>query len=166
METEVCFGPPLFTPTPPPGLGGHCCGTQEPSRRGSPRLLLRAPRASLVCSSHQVTPALSQVQQTVGCNPVFKPPHVNGPKVAPSEGELRGNGWAKSPSSLSALLRSGTCNRWEPDRGQGREPAGQEQEGPGHRLLPQEGVEAGFLRPCLCLSLSLCHAIAPAAWKP
>lgn len=69
-ETIVCLNPlALFHPTALHTL--ELWGAQEPERKGSPKLLLRATHASLVYS-HRVTMACSQVQQTINLSPGIK----------------------------------------------------------------------------------------------
>lgn len=170
LETEVCSRPVLFTPVPLlPGSG-------VPKQKGSLRLLLRATCASLVCSSHLVTTALPQVQQTIVCTLVFKPPTIPGPTGAPTQGEPSGNRRAKSPSSASALLGSRTWNKMGARQraGRSRQAGAGEACAPDHSLWQDRGWLSLFVSLSTvsvslsfsCLSVTVSHATAPAAWKP
>lgn len=55
LETEVCFSLYSSPPPPAPWLWGWSWSWGVPKQTGSPRLLLRATCASLVCSSHLAT---------------------------------------------------------------------------------------------------------------
>lgn len=71
---------PCSSPHPPlPGSGSRC-GYPKAKQKGSPRLLLRATRASSAYSSRPVSAALSRVRQTVVCILMFKPPDILGPR--------------------------------------------------------------------------------------
>lgn len=142
------------TPTLLPG-SARAVEYPRAKQKGSLRLLLRATCASLVCSSHQVTTALSQVQQTLLCTLVFKENHVG--TVRPRALPLPLLFWAV-----------GHGTRWEPDKEQGREPTGWKQERPVHpdhslwldqRLALSVSLSLSSLCPSLTVSLVFCLSL-------
>lgn len=168
LETEVCFRPVLFTCSLALGLELELelWGTQaegEPKAAAESHLCLLG---LLQPSGHH---ALPQVQQTIVCPLVFKPPNTPGPREPPH----RENHVGTLPLPL-LFWAVGRGTRWEPNKGQGGAiRLGQER--PMHLTAPSGRIR-GWLSVCVSLvcrsltvfllSVTVPHATAPAAWKP